>query len=60
MKERCQIVLNAKELAKKKGLDKERVSCPAEYVCNGSGCIYVADSLPKQREKQQIDKFQEE
>lgn len=38
MRERCEIVARAQELAHKKGLDESKVACEFEPVCDGTSC----------------------
>ena len=55
--QRCQIVLNAKDLAKVRGLDQEKVGCPLEHFCNGSCCMLYPESMTSERERISLDKF---
>lgn len=55
MKERCQIVENAKELAKEKGFDQKQVRCGVDDICTGAICLY--DGRPAETIPTQTDKF---
>jgi len=39
--ERCELLARAKALAIKKGLDSQKVECPAIEVCEGTSCIFL-------------------
>lgn len=43
MKERCQIVVNAKAFAEEKGLDSNEVNCSIEDTCDGLTCQFVPE-----------------
>lgn len=55
--ERCELLIKAKGLAIKKGLDPEQVNCPVEKsICDGSFCIFMASDGVNHGEVQ-ISKF---
>ncbi len=56
----CELLAESRKLAKKRGLDVAQVDCPVKTVCEGSVCIYIADSVPSdasEQEETQVDKF---
>ena len=54
MTERCELLLRAKSLAIKKGLDDTLVECPAIRTCTGTSCLFQKIELPDQRKKKGV------
>jgi len=57
MKERCQIIENAKVKAKERGLDHRMVRCPADDICVETECLFDGKPLPEALGREQIEKF---
>lgn len=45
MSERCQLIDNAKVLAKNKNLDASAISCPYLSTCTGENCEMIGEGI---------------
>jgi hypothetical protein len=55
MKENCELLMKAKILASKRGLDSSQIDCPIIKTCTGNSCIYLSD-IDKLEAEQEIKK----
>jgi len=59
MPERCELLIRARALAAKRGLDNSQINCPIISICSGERCVYInpETAATSERGKAQIHKF---
>lgn len=59
MPERCELLIRARAMAAKRGLDNTQINCPIIKYCSGERCIYIDPVIAATPEagKAQVQKF---